>query len=42
MEHSAQVESVKISYDRVTGKSRCFGFANFVLQEDAEEFINNK
>jgi len=41
-DHSAQVETVKISYDRATGKSKCFGFANFVLQEDAEEFIANK
>lgn len=38
----ADVESVKIVYDKNTGKSKCFGFANFPTVESAEGFVNEK
>lgn len=41
-ELGAEVESVKIVYDKFTGKSKCFGFANFPTLESAEGFINEK
>lgn len=41
-EHRADVETVKIVYDKHTGRSKCFGFANFASVEAAEEFVNHK
>ena len=41
-EHKAFVESAKIVRDKVTGASKCFGFAQFSTIEDAEEFIRIK
>lgn len=38
-EHQARVVSVKIVRDRVTGKSKNFGFAQFATVEDAEDFV---
>lgn len=38
-EHGANVNSVKIVRDRVTGKSKNFGFAQFGSVEDAEDFV---
>ncbi|WWC59936.1 uncharacterized protein I303_102499 [Kwoniella dejecticola CBS 10117] len=39
-EHKAVLESVKIVRDRITGQSKCFGFAQFKDLDGAEEFIH--
>ncbi|WVF66706.1 hypothetical protein IAT40_001448 [Kwoniella sp. CBS 6097] len=39
-EHKAIVDNVKIVRDKVTGNSKCFGFAQFSTLDAAEEFIN--
>ncbi|WVR04075.1 hypothetical protein IAU60_001074 [Kwoniella sp. DSM 27419] len=39
-EHKVTVSSVKIVKDKVTGKSKGFGFAQFSSVSDAEEFIS--
>jgi RNA recognition motif-containing protein len=38
-EHGAKITSVKIVRDRVTGRSKNFGFAQFVSVQDAEDFV---
>ncbi|OCF30828.1 hypothetical protein I316_07551 [Kwoniella heveanensis BCC8398] len=39
-EHKAEIDNVKIVRDKITGNSKCFGFAQFSTVEAAEEFIN--
>lgn len=41
-EHDAPVESAKIVRDRVTGISKCFGFAQFPTLEEAQRFLSTK
>ncbi|ORX36419.1 hypothetical protein BD324DRAFT_628787 [Kockovaella imperatae] len=38
-EHRAQLESVKIVFDKITGHSKCFGFAAFSSIADAQDFV---
>ena len=41
-EHQALIDSVKIVRDKFTGVSKCFGFAQFLTVNGAQEFIGNK
>ncbi|WVQ94318.1 hypothetical protein IAU59_001397 [Kwoniella sp. CBS 9459] len=39
-EHKADIDNVRIVRDKITGNSKCFGFAQFSTLDAAEEFVN--